>query len=522
MNEQIIVYLREHVFGKNNPTFRDMDFFKLTKHFFKKLDKSIVTNVEVTKEQIRTVFNVLQIEIAKEKKLHPTYFYDEILNITNYRTKVSSSELALIEDIEKQRDAFMDIKQSIDYFYVSLIEYTCSSIPAYGELMTNNILNKYIKTSSTLWLKIRIDKEHNGGIKIDFLKADLSPNILSKRQLHPDVDKTSSARFLHIGSKLDSQNAFFVGHKKLIRIFDNQSDLDKYVKKIAQIELTEYKSKYPTAILTDFINHKTAELENVINRISNKYESGNSAYRFLEQYKHEISSLHNDKNASSNSTSLFKSQNNIVEDIINEIAQSEKKRFKNIFNKCESTLDIRQIIKYLKKEKRDYLLELNGRTLAASGSVSKYINSKDPLFMERNINILIEYYEDELVNESLSNQTKIRPLIFENNFNLLDPEKVYDHFHKYLVTQNIISLENLHLFLKTAFEQLKSNKSKISINDTNRKNKVYAAFHSFFTDNKIQGEKPRYVSLLTQNFIGYKFDTVNKNWTNYDSKKDII
>ena len=111
---------------------------------------------------------------------------------------------------------------------------------------------------------------------------------------------------------------------------------------------------------------------------------------------------------------------------------------------------------------------------------------------------------------------------FENKINSSHPDYVYTHFKKYLVGQNIITENQLHQFLKAAFELETPLINKIAMSDAQRKKKVYACFHTFYNGNKIQGNKKKYVELLSDFFIGYEYKNTDKNWSTYDCNKDVI
>tara|TARA_R110000744_G_scaffold31407_1_gene73870 strand:+ start:2588 stop:3265 length:678 start_codon:yes stop_codon:yes gene_type:complete len=111
---------------------------------------------------------------------------------------------------------------------------------------------------------------------------------------------------------------------------------------------------------------------------------------------------------------------------------------------------------------------------------------------------------------------------FENEINSSPPDDVYEHFNKYLVSQNIITENQLHQFLESAFELETPIINKIAMSDAQRKKKVYACFHTFYNGNKIQGNKRKYVKLLSDFFIGYEYENTARNWSSYDPKKDVI
>jgi len=104
---------------------------------------------------------------------------------------------------------------------------------------------------------------------------------------------------------------------------------------------------------------------------------------------------------------------------------------------------------------------------------------------------------------------------FENNFDNVNQEKVYQYFSTELVNSNYLSEEELRDYLKTAFEKRETPKSKFSFRNIPSKDKVMKVFYSFYKDiaGKPHGRQKDYAGLLGEYFQGFKTSTISTNFS---------
>ena len=212
----------------------------------------------------------------------------------------------------------------------------------------------------------------------------------------------------------------------------------------------------------------------------------------------------------------------IIETIYDSINESEREQFDKILKHCKTIENYKDKIEYLEFEKIEYLRNIKLTTLEASGVVNRSFHDKTTLFLHRKLEIEIDHYKQKLgeVNKPLrSTNAKFE---FDNKFNSSPRDEVYTHFYEYLVVKKIITEDELKRFLKAAFELRTPLIDKIAMKDAQRKAKVYACFHTFSNLHKSHRETPKYVQLLTDNFVGYEFKNTSKNWSTYDTRRDVI
>lgn len=112
-----------------------------------------------------------------------------------------------------------------------------------------------------------------------------------------------------------------------------------------------------------------------------------------------------------------------------------------------------------------------------------------------------------------TDEIKIIDKLKQNEFDDVEPSKVYQHF-KQLVDNKYITNENFNLFLRTVFVQNKTLTTKIEIIKPNSKQRVQKIFYSYFekfVQNKY-GTKQRYIDLLCNNFTGFNSKTLKTNF----------
>lgn len=106
---------------------------------------------------------------------------------------------------------------------------------------------------------------------------------------------------------------------------------------------------------------------------------------------------------------------------------------------------------------------------------------------------------------------------FENNFDGIPPEDVYNHFKTGLVDKKHIDLKTLETFLKQAFNDYKEGeplKGKLKMNNTtNSLNFIIQVFHKYYSKQVSKhGKKSKYVKLLTDNFIDFDYQKTHDNF----------
>lgn len=126
------------------------------------------------------------------------------------------------------------------------------------------------------------------------------------------------------------------------------------------------------------------------------------------------------------------------------------------------------------------------------------------------IEVFIEYYRNRADSYSLKKTGKVD---FENKFNHLKGERVYDFFKIELVDRGYISEITLNKFLKMAFEKGELPENKIVLQGQPTSKKIIGIFHRFYQeDHSSYGRKSEYVNLLCNYFDGFKVKSVSENF----------
>lgn len=106
--------------------------------------------------------------------------------------------------------------------------------------------------------------------------------------------------------------------------------------------------------------------------------------------------------------------------------------------------------------------------------------------------------------------------VFQNKFDEVKPNRVYQYFHTELVLKGYMELEDLILFLVDAFQDCKEPKEKYRIK-TNRINIITNIFYKYYREvaEKPFGKKKQYAGLLGNYFFGYTAQKTDNNFARY-------
>jgi hypothetical protein len=198
------------------------------------------------------------------------------------------------------------------------------------------------------------------------------------------------------------------------------------------------------------------------------------------------------------------SRNNDLEISIKLIGLGE--RWQDSLNDLNTTSPVFQHID-------DILIKYDISRLEATAILLKMKGTYPPKMNKNVVNPIIQYLKS--VDNLKTSVTKTDKLIFENNFDWVEPKKIIDHFHEGLVTTKMLSEEDLLKFLIAAFEIKSTPKERFVLINTVRKSKVREVFYNYYKNvaGKIHGEQIKYASLLGEFFQGYNTDSVSTNFT---------
>jgi hypothetical protein len=102
---------------------------------------------------------------------------------------------------------------------------------------------------------------------------------------------------------------------------------------------------------------------------------------------------------------------------------------------------------------------------------------------------------------------------FENNFDKVEPNKVYNYFFKKLVEKKYLSNEDLEKYLVLAFQDKKLPKEKFTFSNLQIE-KIRTIFYTYFKDIAINthGRNKEYAELLGEYFNGFTTQKVRNNF----------
>lgn len=144
-------------------------------------------------------------------------------------------------------------------------------------------------------------------------------------------------------------------------------------------------------------------------------------------------------------------------------------------------------------------------------------NSESLFYYFKKIKSIIQgtaYFETIIQKEKTPNEPK-KQFEFENNtdFVKLSTETIYTYFNTELVDKNYLKTENLHSYLKQAFEQTEQPKTKLKLMGCDSKT-IQAIFYTFYNDTckSPHGKKTNFLKLLTNYFEDFEHDKIYTNW----------
>ena len=210
---------------------------------------------------------------------------------------------------------------------------------------------------------------------------------------------------------------------------------------------------------------------------------------------------------------LFDFQINI-EEIKNHLEFHRKRLVKvtNIFNTQLRSGREEIVIKEVKKDLADlsaFMDEIESGALKRSGWISNFDmtvrNYAQYSFVYNYLTWLNNYLRDK---ENL-------PSTFTNIFDLVDANKIYNHFKEGLVDAKMLTLVELEKYLKAAFEDKKPPQELFTLKDLNKKGDVNKVFYLYYKTvaGKPHGRQKEYSELLGEYFIGFKTSTVSSNFS---------
>ena len=160
---------------------------------------------------------------------------------------------------------------------------------------------------------------------------------------------------------------------------------------------------------------------------------------------------------------------------------------------------------------------IDAATLDASGVTMLRFGAVGSLFFDRWIELEIKKQKLNAV----PHQQKQTP-VFTNNFDMVTPIEVYNHFKGALVDKGYLSELDLNKYLKAAFELRSIPKTRFKLKHTPTKQKIYTVFYIYYKDisGKRHEKQKEYAALLGDYFEGYKTEIIQTNWAKgYNTKR---
>lgn len=109
---------------------------------------------------------------------------------------------------------------------------------------------------------------------------------------------------------------------------------------------------------------------------------------------------------------------------------------------------------------------------------------------------------------------EIEKFDFTNNFDKVNKDKVYNYFYSELVEKNYLSKDNLQSFIKFAFDKQVKPKPKFCFERKYLIKNIRNIFYRYFDEINTEkyGVQNEYIKLLTDNFEGFEFEKIKKNF----------
>lgn len=104
---------------------------------------------------------------------------------------------------------------------------------------------------------------------------------------------------------------------------------------------------------------------------------------------------------------------------------------------------------------------------------------------------------------------------FVNNFDQLEPNKIYEYFFNSLVKTNYIDERALQGYLITAFQNKQKPQQRITIINKPSNKKILPIFYNYYNDiaGKPYGRQLDYVKLLGDYFVGFDTEKLKTNFS---------
>jgi hypothetical protein len=157
----------------------------------------------------------------------------------------------------------------------------------------------------------------------------------------------------------------------------------------------------------------------------------------------------------------------------------------------------------------------------------KFVEANKPMQYLFNISeLLVQLSRLEMLNEFIyPNQQDLQPSqttpnnqqetpLFENNFDNISPNEIYQHFKAGLVDQKYLTVQELNDYLKAAFELKTKPETLFKLKGTPTKQKIYTIFYTYYKDlaQKKHKRQKEYAALLGEYFENYKTEIIQTNW----------
>lgn len=220
--------------------------------------------------------------------------------------------------------------------------------------------------------------------------------------------------------------------------------------------------------------------------------------QLVNEYKNQALSIDFKKDMPAKASSIFLSLKQLTE---NAEFESEKSEAKEI---CENRI---------KEVKKRLLMAIQNESYKHT-----YTNVTPPFILD--LRLYLDYKElYNLITEPQA-QSEIdkealppsKSFAFLNNFDKVEPNKVYKHFFK-LVEKGYLSNEDLEKYLLLAFQNKTLPKEKFSFSNLHIE-KVRTIFYTYFCEiaNKPHGKKTEYAELLGNYFNSFTTKKVDNNF----------
>lgn len=187
--------------------------------------------------------------------------------------------------------------------------------------------------------------------------------------------------------------------------------------------------------------------------------------------------------------------------------------FDNIKADVDKIDDIKEKIKFLTVKRTEFLQKYGDRL--RNGKFITLLTTYDAHFL-RKCDLELDMLKELSNLKGNKDKSPTVPFKFENKFDNVDKEVVYNHFRDKLVESDMLSEESLKKYLIMAFQDTYLPKEKFKL-ERKRKTKadIISIFHEFYKNSagSPRGEKKdKYIRLLSDYFSGYDYLVVRNNF----------